>query len=59
MKSPIAYKSSNEKEKYLAKSSFSHKFKGFFKFRVSDIRGEEEEEPGLFGKIKRIFGIGR
>ena len=44
MKSPIAYESSNEKEKYLAKSSFSHKFKGFFKFRVSDIRGEEEEE---------------
>ena len=25
----------------------------------SVYRGEEEEEPGLFGKIKRIFGIGR
>jgi serine/threonine protein kinase len=44
MKNPIVFESSNEKEKYLAKSSFNHKFKGIFKFRVSEIKGEEEEE---------------
>ena len=44
MKNPIVFESSNEKEKYLAKSSFNHKFKGIFKLRVCEIKGEEEEE---------------
>ena len=44
MKNPIVFESSNEKEKYLAKSSFNHKFKGIFKLRICEIKGEEEEE---------------
>ena len=49
IKGSIAYESSNEKVKYSAKSSFSHKFKGIFKYKISPIKDynksdDEEEE---------------